>query len=141
MSVYLLSKLTWTECSLEFSDQNLFIVHHPCCWHGCCLKLLTFPSLIQNHGANFYHTWYKASLGKGDSSFTEKNHWVLISYLNQHYGITTTFQKCFYWYELFLRWAVWPMGLLFFYYLLKNLSLPQAVFSSIWYWILRIVSY
>ena len=34
---------------------------------------------------------------------------------NQHYGIITTLQKCIYYLELFLKWVMWLMGILFFY--------------------------
>lgn len=34
---------------------------------------------------------------------------------NQHYGIITTSQKCIYYLELFLKWVMWLMGILFFY--------------------------
>ena len=64
--------------------------------------------------------------------------------LNQHYNIII----CVFWFELFLRWAMWPMGLLFCL-LLNN---HWANFNQTWYkaslsegnsnmfkWILRVI--
>ena len=56
--------------------------------------------LLQKHRANFNQTWHKASLGKGDSS-------LLTFFL-----LIIALCKCVHWLELFLRWALWPMGLL-----------------------------
>ena len=55
--------------------------------------------LLQKHRANFNQTWHKGSLGKGDSS-------LLIFFL-----LIIALCKCVHWLELFLRWALWPMGL------------------------------
>ena len=50
------------KAQVSFSDHNLSIVH-------CrCRKFSDFLLRLQNHWANFNQTWYKASLGKGDSN-------------------------------------------------------------------------
>ena len=95
-----------------------------------------FKNLLQNHWANFNQTWHKTSLDVGDLSFfintckrpcdsLQKGENGVFS-LNQWYGIIiASFCKFDYWLELFLGWAMWPIGLLFMLvYFVWNLNLP-----------------
>ena len=77
-------------------------------------------SLLQKYWANFIQTWHKASLGEGSAinfkqirtiSFLKKEI-LSFFFLDQHYSINKAWHKCIYWLELFLRWVIWPMGLL-----------------------------
>ena len=63
--------------------------------------------LLQNNWANFNQFWRKASLGEDSNEKTISYHKVNIFFffLNQRYDIIDL--------NCFLRWAMWPMGLLF----------------------------
>ena len=85
-------------------------------------------------------TWHKATLGEGDSSLSnERPHslprgdnnkiWKYIDKINLKIIFSRTtgpisikliMPNCVYWLELFLRWAMWPMNILW-----KNLKNGQ----------------
>ena len=53
------------KAQVSFSDQNLSVVVVAVV---VVVNFSYFHLLLQNRWANFYQTWHKASLGKGDSS-------------------------------------------------------------------------
>ena len=73
---------------------------------------------LQNHWANFSQTWHKASLVEGNSGFINKDHSILnkeiwsFSSLYERYDIHS-FAQMFINLNRILKWAIWPVGLLF----------------------------
>ena len=46
-------------------------------------------------------------------------------------NLIVAFRKCAFWFKLFLRWAMWPMGLLFIFLHFHILSMKQLVTLSV----------
>ena len=70
--------------------------------------------LLQNHWANFNQTWHKVSLGEWHAILFKEEAFIIIkiifffSSLNQRY-VSIDF-------NCFVRWAMWPMGLLLYFW-------------------------
>ena len=109
--VHLSRRLKWAFL-IEICPLSVVVVHFS-----------HFYLLLQSHWASFNRTWHKASLGEEDSSWRYKletynsqklDFFSLSLSLNQRVSIIIALQKSVCYLEMFLRWAMWPMGLFFF---------------------------
>ena len=71
------------------------------------------PKLLQNRWANFNQTWHKAFFGEGNSNLFK---WRITSFSRgDNYNVLKGYSQNFriFFSMVFLRWAMWPVGLLF----------------------------
>ena len=100
-----LSLFKWMGTPFPSGDDNQIVIIH--WWNWKLFFSRTTGQISTKLGRK--HSWEKGIqvfANKGLFSFSNRT-------LNQCYGIIKPLCRCVYWFELFLRWVMGPMGLLF----------------------------
>ena len=100
-----LSLFKWMGTPFPSGDDNQIVIIH--WWNWKLFFSRTTGQISTKLGRK--HSWEKGIqvfANKGLFSFSNRT-------LNQCYGIIKPLCRYVYWLELFLRWVMWPMGLLF----------------------------
>ena len=113
-----LSLFKWMGTPFPSGDDNQIVIIH--WWNWKIFFFRTTGQISTKLGRK--HSWEKGIqvfANKGLFSFSNRT-------LNQCYGIIKPLCRYVYWLELFLRWVMWPLGLLF----TNSYSLKFKIFFS-----------